>query len=98
MTESVRWCCVTFKGWYEEPDARGLRIVGVSQSEKAFYIVGRAVDPEFAGEIAKHNLNFPVSTVMQLCIRFCPWCGKNLDRHYRAQRALTWRSEPPVVV
>jgi len=77
----MRWCCRTFQGWFEEAGKRGLGVFVATQDDSGpkFILQYRALDP---GVPAPHT-QFPLSSVSDVCIQFCPWCGANLHETYR---------------
>ena len=79
----MRWCCQTFKGWYDEAGKRGLGLlVGRSSTnnDPYFLIQHRVVDSGLEKSVVSAN---PVSVVSQIGILFCPWCGQNLRAVYK---------------
>lgn len=89
-TGSVKWCCVGFQNLYQAAGERTFAI-----------LVGR--DPLGAPEFTLHHRalsrgqtlpttgDVPISLVSDLRIRFCPWCGRRLDRQYRKHVDALWR-------
>ena len=77
----MRWCCIPFKGWYEEAGKRGTGIlVGRNSAGKPEFIIQhRAVDKEIA---LLPPTDYPVTLISALCISYCPWCGRQLDKWY----------------
>lgn len=77
----MRWCCISFKGWYEEAGKRGTGIlVGRNSDGKPEFIIQhRAVDKEIA---LLPPTDYPVTTISELWISYCPWCGRQLDEWY----------------
>jgi hypothetical protein len=77
----MKWCCSTFKGWFEDAGNRGLAVV-VEQSTfgPAFFIQFRAVDMDDEGP-KDHPRPFTLAT--QSGILFCPWCGVDLAAFYK---------------
>jgi hypothetical protein len=74
----VNWCCLGFKGNYEDAGARGVAvIVDVVDGNPKFALQFRAVD------IHKEELiqsSVPVSLTCNIGMRFCPWCGVDLHQ------------------
>ena len=77
----MKWCCKVFQGWFEEAGKRGLGVFSSTRdgSEPAFILQYRALDP---GSPVP-NTGFPLSSVSEVHIHFCPWCGANLKKAYR---------------
>ncbi len=77
----MKWCCKVFQGWFE---TAGTRAIGVFASmldsgEPAFILQYRALDSGSPIPIT----NYPFSTVSDVHIQFCPWCGVRLKEFYR---------------
>jgi len=87
----MRWCCEVFQGWFGEAGKRGLGIFVATQgdSDPTFILQYRALDP---GAPPPHT-DFPLSTVSEVGILFCPWCGANLWKSYRDSFVELDRSE-----
>ena len=83
MNDNVRWCCSAFRNSFERLDERGSRVVAVVSG--MFLLVFRSVDPEFIGTF---TVPVPLSLVEDVPLRFCPWCGRDLAKHYAKQGAL----------
>ncbi len=77
----MNWCCIPFKTWYEAAGERGTAIlVGRNSGGKPEFIIQhRAVDKEIA---SLPPTEYPVTTISELCISYCPWCGRQLDKWY----------------
>jgi hypothetical protein len=77
----MKWCCLTFKSWYEAAGERGFTIlVGRNtQGKPQFVLQHRAVDKEVEDSI---NTEYPLSLVSDIYISYCPWCGRNLGKWY----------------
>jgi hypothetical protein len=83
LQKVIRWCCQTFRSYYEAAGQRGLGIV-VEEGEvgPGFLIQCRSIEPKDEQAFKAFNAPFPVSLVTQTGMLFCPWCGKNLRRRY----------------
>jgi hypothetical protein len=77
----MKWCCITFKSWYEAAGKRGFAIlVGRDSAGKPqFTIQHRSIDPEMEDLVKTET---PLSLVADIQISYCPWCGRNLERWY----------------
>jgi|WetSurSiteA1Bulk_404760.scaffolds.fasta_scaffold399290_2 hypothetical protein len=79
----MKWCCATFRGWFEEAGNRGFGVVVDSTTtQPSFLLQHRSVEMDDAGP-ANHPR--PLTLVGQLGILFCPWCGVNLAAFYGAE-------------
>ena len=78
----MKWCCETFRGWFEHAGKRGIGVFGVegTHNEPSFILQFRALDPDKAIP----RTEYPLSSVLDVGIHFCPWCGANLEQVYRA--------------
>jgi hypothetical protein len=77
----MKWCCKVFQGWFEEAGKRGLGVFVSTRgdSEPAFILQYRALDPG----VPLPRTESPLSSISDVHIHFCPWCGANLGRVYR---------------
>jgi hypothetical protein len=77
----MKWCCSTFKGWYDAAGEKGVAILAGrnSSGQSEFLIQHRAIEPELESSIQSEN---PVSVVSEIGILFCPWCGRDLNKIY----------------
>jgi len=78
----MNWCCVQFQNHYATAGEMGLSIlVGRDNSgNPEFTLQCRAIDLDV------QNIpitDFPITTVLDSRILFCPWCGRNLRKWYR---------------
>jgi hypothetical protein len=82
---SSAWCCVAFKGAFDEAGQRAFAIL-VDRSPEGydFILQHRALEPDDPGP---KNHPGPISIVSQIHIHFCPWCGRSLQEFYRARLA-----------
>jgi hypothetical protein len=87
----MRWCCTVFQGWFEEAGKRGLGVFVSTQgnSEAAFILQYRALDPG----VPAPRTGSPLSSVSEVHIHFCPWCGSDLGKWYRSNLRELDRSE-----
>jgi hypothetical protein len=79
----MKWCCATFRGWFDEAGNRGFAIV-VEQStttQPSFSLQHRSVEMDDEGP-KQHPR--PLTLVSQLGIIYCPWCGVELRKFYGA--------------
>ncbi len=77
----MKWCCLTFKSWYESAGERGLSILVDcnSNGEPEFILQHRAIDRTVE---SLPVTDYPLSLVSDVCIGYCPWCGRNLKKWY----------------
>lgn len=77
----MKWCCLTFKVWYDAAGKRGLAVlVGRNSSGQAeFLMQQRAIDRTVQ---SLPVTEYPISLVSDICIVYCPWCGRNLKKWY----------------
>ena len=77
----MRWCCIAFESRYEAAGERGIAIlVGRNSAGKPeFVLQHRAVDKEIE---SLPITEYPLSVVSDICIHYCPWCGRKLDKWY----------------
>jgi hypothetical protein len=78
----MKWCCIGFKSNYQAAGQRGTAyLIGRDSLDKPEFILQfRAVDMD--QEFPFINTDFPISTVIDLRIVFCPSCGVNLEKFY----------------
>jgi hypothetical protein len=77
--KSMKWCCKVFEGWFQNAGKRGLGVFATNgNSEIAFILQFRALDPEVPSPLSTS----PFSSVSDVHIHFCPWCGANLRKTY----------------
>jgi len=81
LNDGMKWCCITFKDWYETAGERGTGIlVGRNSVGKPEFIIQhRAVDREIT---LLPPTDYPVTTTSEFHISYCPWCGRQLDKWY----------------
>lgn len=77
----MKWCCKVFQGWLGEAGKRGIGVFVAIEgdSDPAFILQYRALDEE----APVPHTPFPLSSVSEVNINFCPWCGANLKKSYR---------------
>jgi hypothetical protein len=81
-----KWCCMGFEGNYEQAGQRGFSVL----IEKGkFLLQARAVEQSdqerLHGQL--ETADYPVSSVIQTGMQFCPWCGVNLMHFYGKRTA-----------
>jgi hypothetical protein len=78
----VKWCCGTFKGWYDSAGERGIGVLVDRQTDGAstFTIQSRSIDLDDEGPTDHPR---PITLVTDVQIHFCPWCGRRLADVYR---------------
>ena len=93
--QNTQWCCVTFKSRFEAAGERDFAIlVEPFLQGHAFILQHRALEPDDPGPT---NHPRPISTVSEVHIHFCPWCGRSLEEFYRARRAAMVRRGNPSI-
>jgi len=87
----MKWCCKVFQGWFAEAGKRGIGVFVATQgdSDPAFILQYRALDQD----TPMPHTDFPLSSVSEVHIRFCPWCGAELKKSYRGSFLELDRSE-----
>jgi hypothetical protein len=79
------WCCTAFKGAFESAGERAFGIlVHPHLDAYAFILQHRALEPDDSGPISHPR---PISTVSEIHIHYCPWCGRALRDYYRSRVA-----------
>jgi hypothetical protein len=80
----TNWCCLGFKGNYYEAGQRGIGVlVGRDYEGKPeFTLQFRIVDKGNEQFISSSEEIIPYSTVTDVRVRFCPWCGHDLVKWY----------------
>jgi len=78
----MKWCCSAFEGWYSQAGHRGVGMLAGKSSEgdPEFFIQFRAIED---GEELTVGLPNAILIQTQLGIRYCPWCGRELEQWYR---------------
>lgn len=82
--ETQKWCCDTLRSWSMEKGQRGFSIE-MEQTIRlplVFTLVHRAVDEGMEGSVVSTT---PLNLESRLCLRFCPFCGKQLIRDLSAE-------------
>jgi hypothetical protein len=87
----MNWCCVVFQGWCQQAGQRGVALfVSTRESaDPAFILQYRALDPD----APIPRTNSPLSSVSDVQIHYCPWCGADLKKTYRTTFRELDRSE-----
>jgi len=82
-----------FEDNYGEAGKRGVGIL-VERNEfgPRFTLQYRAVDKGHEEDVHGPS-NLPVSTVCEVGMQFCPWCGANLEQQYGKHAAEMYRPE-----
>ena len=77
----MKWCCLVFKGWYEDAGERsfGILIGRNREGEPEFILQHRAVDKGMEKMIFSET---EISLVSDIHILYCPWCGRELHKLY----------------
>lgn len=77
----MNWCCLGFEGHYGNVGNRGSAIlIGKDfRGEAEFTLQFRALEPKCELPESVQNV---VSTVLDVRIKYCPWCGEDLRQFY----------------
>lgn len=77
----VNWCCMGFESHYDQAGQRGTGILIGRDSVGApeFTLQYRAVDK---GNELVIDSEKPVSLIVDIGMRYCPWCGCDLKHCY----------------
>ena len=82
----IKWCCVGFEGHYGEAGRRstGILVGRDFQGRPEFTLQFRAVDKDNEQSVssAPASLQIPISLVVDVGMRYCPWCGRDLEKWY----------------
>lgn len=85
MSPMIRYCCFQMEGLLNRRGRRGLAVAittdNVLHSGLVFILESRSVDEQDESRLIGMP-NVPVYTRSSACIKYCPWCGKNLKTHY----------------
>ena len=87
------WCCMGFEGAYRSAGDRGFSVL--TDKDETFGVrfsiqsraVSQADQARFQHEFGSRSSDYPVSTVAETGLQFCPWCGVNLKRFYEKRVA-----------
>lgn len=83
MTD-VNWCCPGLEFQYVRGGERGVAVLYKNtDGEVKFFLQFRAL--ERGVQRLANAPPIPVSLIEQVPISFCPWCGKQLVKHYKKQ-------------
>ena len=75
----MKCCCGAFEGWFSQAGKRGLGVFSTHEDSKpAFILQFRALEPG----VPLPRTDSPLSSVLDVQIQFCPWCGANLRKAY----------------
>jgi len=77
----MKWCCLTFRSWYEAAGERGIAVLmgRNSDGDPEFVIQQRAIDKNIE---SLPVTDYPISIVSDVRITYCPWCGRHLRKWY----------------
>jgi hypothetical protein len=87
----IRYCCDTMQGYIGSRGNRGISVAvtiapAFFGSHLVFVLEVRPVSlPDL--HAAKIPAECTVLTETKVCIKFCPWCGARLAKHYTRFRA-----------
>lgn len=77
----MKWCCAVFQGWYATAGERGLAVLVERRAggNASFVLQFRAMD-------MTKEVELPSDMSLSLCsdvhIKYCPWCGTQLESWY----------------
>jgi hypothetical protein len=76
----MKWCCIGFQSHYDTAGERGHAILigRDSMGQPEITMQYRAIDPSETLPVT----DIPISTVVDIRIVFCPWCGQNVETWY----------------
>ena len=76
----MKWCCIGFQSHYDTAGERGHAILigRDSMGQPEITMQYRAIDPSEKLPVT----DIPISTVVDIRIVFCPWCGQNVETWY----------------
>lgn len=77
----MKWCCTAFENHYEMAGERSIAVLVEENSEgrPEFLLQARAFD---RGDEPAITTAAPMSLVIETGMRFCPWCGVDLQKCY----------------
>ena len=80
----VKWCCQAFKERWAEAGCRGFGIViGLNpEGTPFFFLQFRITDIASAASVRFPESPVPISSVGEMGLRYCPWCGAVLAKQY----------------
>jgi hypothetical protein len=91
----VKWCCPGFEGHYGEAGENGGGIlVGLDfEGRPEFTLQFRAVDKEYEQSVSSAiaSLEPSIVLVVDIGMRYCPWCGRDLEKWYSGVADLLYR-------
>lgn len=92
----MKWCCEGLKQAFEDRHNRGIYIYcepdhSLLKCGPTFWMGMRSVNTEDSGRfselmktVAQDNTDsLPITIGTWRRVKFCPWCGKNLERYYK---------------
>lgn len=83
---AIKWCCPGFEGHYGEAGRRGSAVlIGLDfEGRPEFTLQYRAVDKEHEQSVrsAIASLQPSIVIVVDIGMRYCPWCGCDLEKWY----------------
>ena len=80
----MKWCCYAFEGNFGNGNQRGVvvKVIKENDGEVSFIHHFRSVEK---GKEKNVKSEVPISYTIEPRILFCPWCGRNLAKHYKKQ-------------
>jgi hypothetical protein len=81
----MKFCCAQFEGMCGFVGERGFGIVPYKdEGTQRFILQHRALDPQANIPVT----NTPLSTIGEVHLLFCPWCGVRLSDFYKSHPPL----------
>ena len=92
QSERARFCCAGFEEFHRSAGNRGFGIFTAKfdDGEFRFVLQHRALDH---GASAPPFTESPLSLVSELPLRYCPWCGLDLQEFYKGNLEQMERSD-----
>jgi hypothetical protein len=85
VASTIRYCCSNFQWALEHRGTRGLSLAITEDKALGtglvFVLEARSIDKEHEGSF-RNPTEIPIYIASHVVIKFCPWCGTKLKRHY----------------
>jgi len=76
----MKFCCAGIEGLYENAGLREFAVFAARYPDGfVFVLQHRALDPDVLPPFTES----PMSIVSELLLKYCPWCGINLNQFYQ---------------
>ena len=78
------WCCSSFQSNSVMSEERGTSVLAErgADGKLSFFLAVRTVDMKDEQALLGCKHDFPVWTLVRVGVKFCPWCGTELQRRY----------------